>query len=100
MKGRSVGIEAEKQFGSWLRANRLNLSRRTVIRVAGFEDEEDKSNINESNIASVTENLDVNRANGAIQGSVLVMDNNNGLGVTETERSASQGIETVKDNGN
>ena len=67
--------------------------------MAGFEDEEDESNSNESNTAPVTEHLDVNRANGAVWGLVLMMDNNNRLSMTETEWSVSQGIEIVKDNG-
>lgn len=32
--------EGDQQFGSWLRAFTLNLSRKIVVRVAGFKDED------------------------------------------------------------
>ena len=39
MRRRGTTKVDEKQFRSWLRASTLNLSRQTVIRVAGFEEE-------------------------------------------------------------
>lgn len=34
--------EGEQQFGSWLRVSTLNLAKKTIVRIAGYEDEGDE----------------------------------------------------------
>ena len=40
LKRRGTLKEGDQQFGSWLKAFTLNLSRKIVVRVVGFKDED------------------------------------------------------------
>nr|POE89733.1 hypothetical protein CFP56_49504 [Quercus suber] len=40
LKGKGVLTEKDHQYGSWLRASTPNLARKTVVKVAGLEDED------------------------------------------------------------
>ena len=40
LKGKGALTEKDHQFGPWLRASTLNLARKTVVKVAGLEEED------------------------------------------------------------
>lgn len=43
LRGKHALKEDDKQFGSWIRAMTPNLARKSVVRVAGFEEDDNET---------------------------------------------------------